>query len=62
MIFAAFATWIYRSRHLLLDRDPELAESQDRPAVRHIRIELVLLAWGVLSAALLSTLYPIWRS
>jgi len=61
IIFAGIGTYIYRHRHQLFDRDPELAEYQDGPGVRHIRVELVLLIWGALTLVLLSLLYQIWR-
>ena len=46
LIFALIGTYMYRHRHQLFDRDPQLSEYQDGPGVRHIRLELVLLVWG----------------
>jgi hypothetical protein len=61
MIFAGFGIYIYRNRHRLFDRDPELPDYQDGPAVRHIRVELVLLIWGALMLVMVGLLYQIWR-
>jgi len=61
IIFACAGTYIYRHRHELFDRDPELPEYQDGPGVRHIRVELVVLIWGALTLVLLSLLFQIWR-
>jgi hypothetical protein len=62
LIFAGMGVYIYRHRHQLFDRDSELAEYQEGHAVRHIRVELVLLVWGALMLVLLSMLSEIWRA
>ena len=62
LIFAAVGTYIYRHRHQLFDRDPQLAEYQDGPGVRHIRLELLLIIWGALMFVMIATLYGIWRA
>lgn len=62
LLFAGAGTYIYRHRHQLFDRDPELAEYQDGPGVRHIRLELVLVIWGALMLVTVATLYGIWRA
>ena len=62
LIFTGVGFWIYRCRHQLFERDPELAEYQDGEGVRHIRVELVLIVWGALMSVLLGTLYEIWRA
>lgn len=62
LIFAAVGTYIYRHRNQLFDRDPELAEYQDGPGIRHIRLELVLVIWGALMLVTIATLYGIWRA
>ncbi len=59
-IFAGIGAYIYRRRHQLFDRDPQLADYQDGPAVRHIRFELVAIVWGALMLLMLATLYVIW--
>jgi uncharacterized YccA/Bax inhibitor family protein len=60
VIFAGIGTYIYRRRHQLFDRDPQLADYQDGPAVRHIRVELVVTVWGALMFLMLATLFAIW--
>ena len=62
LIFAAIGAYIYRHRHQLFDRDPQLAEYQDGPGVRHIRLELFLIIWGALMLVMIATLYGIWRA
>ena len=62
LIFAGAGTYIFRHRHQLFDRDPQLAEYQDGPGVRHIRLELVLVIWGALILVMIATLYGIWRA
>lgn len=62
LIFAAIGAYIHRHRHQLFDRDPQLAEYQDSPGVRHIRLELVLVIWGALMLVMIATLYGIWRA
>ena len=62
LIFATIGAYIYRHRHQLFDRDPQLAEYVDGPGVRHIRLELVLVIWGALMLVMITTLYGIWRA
>lgn len=62
LLFAGVGTYIYRHRHQLFDRDSKLAEYQDGPGVRHIRLELVLVIWGALMLVTIATLYGIWRA
>lgn len=62
LIFAGIGTYIYRRRHQLFGRNPELTESQDGPGSRHVRFELVLIVWGALMLVMLATLYGIWRA
>ena len=62
LIFAGIGVYIYRRRHQLFDRDPEMAGGQDGPGSRHIRLELVLIVWGALMLVMLATLYGIWRA
>jgi hypothetical protein len=62
LLFAAIGACIYRHRHQLFDRDPQLAEYQDGPGVRHIRLELILVIWGALMLVMIATLYGIWRA
>jgi hypothetical protein len=61
LIFAGAGAYIYRRRHQLFDRDPQIPEYQDGPGVRHIRLELVFIVWGALMLVMLATLCAIWR-
>jgi hypothetical protein len=58
--FAASGVLIYRRRHQLFDRDPEVLN--DTPAVRHIQVEAVVIVWGAIMMALLGVLYEVWRA
>ena len=51
--------YIFRNRHRFFDQDPDVPE--DIPAVRKIRVELVLMIWGVLTALIIFTLIQLWR-
>ena len=62
LIFAGMGIYIYRHRHKLFGRDPEITESQDGPGSRHVRLELVLIVWGALMLVMLATLYGIWSA
>jgi hypothetical protein len=62
LVFAGMGAYIYRRRHQLFDRDPQIAEDEDGPGARHVRLELVLFVWGGVMLALLATLYEIWRA
>jgi ABC-type lipoprotein release transport system permease subunit len=62
LIFAGIGVYIYRRRHQLFDRDPEITNGQDGHAHRHVRLELVLIVWGALILLMLATLYGIWRA
>ena len=61
-VYAGFGVWIFRRRHQLFDRDRWIAADEDGPAVRHIRVELVLIVWGALMLVMLATLFAIWRA
>jgi hypothetical protein len=62
LIFAGIGVYIYRRRHQLFDRDPEITQGQDGSAQRHVRLELVVIIWGALMLVMLATLYGIWRA
>ena len=61
IVFVAIGFYIYFRRHQLFDRDPHIAADEDGPAIRHIRVELVLIVWGALTLVMLVTLYRIWH-
>lgn len=61
-VVASLGAYIYRRRHQLFDRDPELAEYQDGHGVRHIRVELVLVVWTALTFVLIGMVFEIWSA
>lgn len=58
LYFGAIGVAIYRSRHELFDSDPEVMN--DTPAVRHVRLEAVVLVWSGVMLALLAILLQVW--
>jgi hypothetical protein len=52
--------FIFHKRHQLFDRDPNI--DGDIPAVRHNRVEEVVLIWTALLLVLFSILYQVWRA
>jgi hypothetical protein len=50
--------YIFRNRHRFFGRDPNV--SNDIPAVRRLRIEVVLVPWLVLTTLLLVVLVMLW--
>jgi hypothetical protein len=51
---------IFRRRHQLLERDPDV--DNDVPVVRHNRMEEILFVWNGLMLVLLSILYQVWSA
>jgi amino acid transporter len=60
LTFAAIGVAIYRRRHHLFDRDPEVIS--DTPAARHVRVEAVAIVWTGVMLALLGVLLEVWRA
>ena len=58
IIYLLFGAYIFRNRHRFFDRDPNVAN--DVPAVRHIRVEVVLIPWFVLTTLILILLIRFW--
>jgi hypothetical protein len=50
--------FIYGRRDRLFGRDPEV--EGDTPAVRHSRVEEIVLIWGGLTLVVVSILYQLW--
>ena len=50
--------YIFRNRHRFFGRDPNVPN--DVPAVRRLRIEVVLVPWFVLTTLLLVVLVMLW--
>jgi hypothetical protein len=50
--------YIFRNRHRFFDRDPNV--DNDIPAVRKIRVEVVMIPWFVLTTLILILLIGFW--
>jgi hypothetical protein len=51
-------TYIFRNRHRFFDRDPNVED--DIPAMRKLRVEVVMVPWLVLTALLVILLIYLW--
>jgi len=60
VIFLFAGVFIWRRRHQLFDRDPDV--ENDVPAVRHNREEAILFVWSGLTLVLIAILYQAWRA
>ena len=58
--FLCIGIFIFRRRHELFDRDPNV--QNDFPGVRHVRVEGILFVWSALTLVLLSIVYQVWRA
>jgi hypothetical protein len=58
LLYLAGGAYIFRNRHRFFDRDPNVDD--DIPAVRHIRVEVVLIPWLVLTTLILILLISFW--
>jgi len=52
--------YIFRNRHRIFDHDPNVDD--DIPAVRKLRIEVVMVPWLVLTTLLVILLINLWRA
>ena len=59
-VFVIGGACIFRNRHRLFDRDPNV--DGDIPAVRHVRVEVVLIPWLAVTTVLLVILIEVWRN
>ena len=50
--------YFFRNRHRFFDRDPRV--DNDIPAVRHVRVEVVLIPWLVITTLILILLISFW--
>jgi hypothetical protein len=50
--------YIFRNRHRFFDKDPNVAG--DIPAVRKLRVEVILIPWSVLTTLLVILLIYLW--
>ena len=60
LLFLYVGFVIFRRRHKLFDRDPNV--ENDFAVTRHNRLEEILFVWGGLTLVLLSILYQVWRA
>ena len=51
-------TYIFRNRHRFFDQDPNV--DNDIPAVRKLRMEVVMIPWLVLTTLILILLISFW--
>jgi hypothetical protein len=51
-------TYIFRNRHRFFDRDPNVDD--DIPAMRKLRVEVVMLPWLALTSLLFILLIYLW--
>ena len=58
IIYLLFGVYIYRNRHRFFDRDPNV--DNDIPAVRHVRVELLLIPWLGITTLILILLISFW--
>jgi len=58
IIYLLFGAYIFRNRHRFFDRD--LNVDNDIPAVRHVRVEVVLIPWLVITTLILILLISFW--
>ena len=58
LVNLAGGTYIFRNRHRFFDRDPNV--DNDIPAVRKLRIEVVIVPWLFLTTLILITLIGLW--
>ena len=58
LVYLAGGAYIFRNRHRFFDRDPNV--DGDIPAVRHIRVEVVLIPWLVITTLILILLISFW--
>jgi hypothetical protein len=59
LINLAGGTYIFRNRHRFFDQDSNV--DNDIPAVRKLRMEVVMIPWLVLTTLLVILLINFWR-
>ena len=58
VIYLLFGAYIFRNRHRFFDRDPSV--DNDIPAVRKVRIEVVMIPWLGVTTLILILLISFW--
>lgn len=59
LINLAGGTYIFRNRHRFFDQDQSV--DNDIPAVRKLRMEVVMIPWLVLTSLVVILLINLWR-
>ena len=52
--------YIFRNRHRFFDRDPNVDQDEDIPAMRKLRVEVVMVPWAVLTSLIAILLIYLW--
>ena len=58
LIYLAGGAYVFRNRHRFFDRDANV--DNDFPAARHVRVEVVLIPWLVITTLILILLISFW--
>ena len=58
LLYLAGGAYIFRNRRRFFGRDPNV--DNDIPAVRHVRVELVLIPWLGITTLILILLISFW--
>jgi hypothetical protein len=58
LLYLAGGAYIFRNRHRFFGRDPNV--DNDIPAVRHMRVEVVLIPWFSIATLILILLIRFW--
>jgi hypothetical protein len=58
LLYLAGGAYIFRNRHRFFDRDPNV--DNDVPAARHVRVEVILIPWLVITTLILILLINFW--
>ena len=58
MIYLGIGAYIFRNRHRFFDQDPRV--DNDIPAVRKVRIEVVMIPWLGVTTLILILLISFW--
>ena len=58
IVYLLFGAYVFRNRHRFFDRDPNV--DNDIPAMRKLRVEVVMVPWFVLTMLILILLIGFW--
>ena len=58
LLYLAGGAYIFRNRHRFFDRDPRV--DNDIPAVRKVRVEVILIPWFFITTVILILLITFW--